>query len=66
LTQEELGEATGLSYRYLQDIERGRKNVTIETIARLAQALRAKPFELLKSARLDAARVGRPRKREGS
>jgi len=65
LTQEELGEATGISYRYLQDIDRGRKNVTVETLVRLARALRTRPAALLKSARLGPAVVGRPKKAEG-
>lgn len=63
LTQEELGEATGLAYRYLQDIEAGRKNVTVDTIVRLARALRVPPVSLLQSARLPRGKPGRPTKR---
>jgi transcriptional regulator with XRE-family HTH domain len=62
LTQEQLGEAAGISYRYLQDIERGRKNITVETLVRMARALRARPFEFMRAARLQAPRVGRPSK----
>jgi transcriptional regulator with XRE-family HTH domain len=62
LTQEQLGEAAGISYRYLQEVEQGRKNVTVETLVRLARALRVRPSLLLKGARLQVARVGRPRK----
>lgn len=63
LTQEELGEATGLSYRYLQDIEAGRKNVTVDTLTRLARALRTRPSELLRSANLRVPKAGRPMNR---
>lgn len=63
LTQEELGEATGLAYRYLQDIEAGRKNVTVDTLVRLARALRVPPAGLLRPARLSRGRPGRPTKR---
>lgn len=63
LSQEDLSEATGLSYRYLQDIEAGRKNVTVDTIVRLSKALRVLPSGLLRSARLSKAKPGRPPKR---
>jgi transcriptional regulator with XRE-family HTH domain len=61
LTQEELGEATGLSYRYLQDIEAGRKNVTVDTLVRLARVLRVRPVQMMASAHLSSPRVGRPK-----
>lgn len=38
-TQEQLAERAGLSYKFVGEIERGRGNPTIETLARLAQAL---------------------------
>ena len=63
LTQEQLGEAAGISYRYLQDVERGRKNITVDILVRLARALRSRPFQLMTAASLEAARVGRPRRR---
>jgi transcriptional regulator with XRE-family HTH domain len=66
LTQEQLGEATGLSYRYLQDIERGRKNITVDTLVRLARALKAKPADLLRPARLGKATPGRPAVKVGT
>jgi XRE family transcriptional regulator, regulator of sulfur utilization len=62
LTQEQLGEAAGISYRYLQDIERGRKNITVETLVRMARALRSRPFQLMRASPLLAPQVGRPRK----
>lgn len=39
LTQEQLAERSGLSYKFVGEIERGQGNPTIETIARLADAL---------------------------
>jgi transcriptional regulator with XRE-family HTH domain len=39
LTQEELAERSGLSYKFIGEIERGRGNPTVETLARLAEAL---------------------------
>jgi transcriptional regulator with XRE-family HTH domain len=39
LTQEELAERSGLSYKFIGEIERGSGNPTIETIDRLAEAL---------------------------
>lgn len=39
LTQEQLAERSGLSYKFIGEIERGRGNPTIATVARLADAL---------------------------
>lgn len=39
LTQEQLAERSGLSYKFIGEIERGRGNPTVETLARLAEAL---------------------------
>lgn len=39
LTQEQLAERSGLSYKFIGEIERGRGNPTIETMARLCDAL---------------------------
>lgn len=39
LTQEELGELASVSYKYIGEIERGRKKVSIVVISRLAKAL---------------------------
>lgn len=39
LTQEELGDRAGLSYKYLGAVERGKENPSLETVAKLAKAL---------------------------
>ena len=39
LTQEELAERSGLSYKFIGEIERGTGNPTIETVSQLAAAL---------------------------
>ncbi|MGE0705421.1 MAG: helix-turn-helix domain-containing protein [Vicinamibacterales bacterium] len=39
LTQEQLAERSGLSYKFIGEVERGTGNPTLETLARLANAL---------------------------
>ena len=39
LTQEQLAEAAGLSYKFIGEIERGRGNPSVDTLSRLSQAL---------------------------
>lgn len=39
LTREELGEMAGISDRFIYDIETGRKGMSAETVAKLADAL---------------------------
>lgn len=39
LTQEQLGERAGLSYKFIGEVERGFANPTIETLAGIARAL---------------------------
>ncbi len=47
MTQEQLAEVAELSRNYVNDVERGRRNVTLATIARLARALGVKMAELM-------------------
>ena len=47
-TQDQLAEVSGLHYTYVSGIERGRRNVTIDVLARMADALRVRPTELLR------------------
>ncbi|MEK5277966.1 MULTISPECIES: helix-turn-helix domain-containing protein [Paenibacillus] len=39
LTQEALGERIGASYSYVGRIERGQKNISLQTLEKIAQAL---------------------------
>jgi len=46
LTQEQLGQKAGLSYKYVGAIERGEKNAPIETLMKIAAALNVELHEL--------------------
>ena len=46
LTQEQLGRQAGLSYKYLGAIERGEKNAPVETLIKIAAALKVEIHEL--------------------
>ena len=63
-TQQELEAATGLDVQYIRKIERGRVNIKVDTLRRLANALGVAPGALLRKARLSPAKPGRPRKRQ--
>lgn len=58
LTQAALAEAAGIAQTYVGQIERAKKNVTLEVLGRLATALGVAPAELLRPVPMD--RVGRP------
>lgn len=45
-TQQAVSELAGLHRHFVSDVERGVRNPTVETIARLAYALRVSPAEL--------------------
>lgn len=63
LTQEELAESIETATKNLQQIEYGKVNMTLRTVARLANALGVEPAELLvKPTRKAARRPGRPKK----
>jgi transcriptional regulator with XRE-family HTH domain len=47
-TQEKLAEKSGLDPTYISDIERGRRNLGIKNVARLAKALGLTTAELCK------------------
>ncbi len=40
LTQEDLGSLCGLSYKFISDVERGKQNASIDSIASIAKALK--------------------------
>ena len=48
LSQEEVAFAAGMDRTYVSGCERGRRNIGIENICKLAEALRVKPEHLLK------------------
>jgi transcriptional regulator with XRE-family HTH domain len=60
LTQEKLAEAAELDLRFLQRVERGRTNLSVQVLASLADALGVEPGRLLRPAKLPEARRGRP------
>jgi len=50
LTQMELADAAGLHWRHVQKIEAGKNNVTLITLARLADGLQVDAMELMAAA----------------
>jgi transcriptional regulator with XRE-family HTH domain len=46
LTQEEVGEAVGVSYSYIGRIERGQKNISLQTLSKIAHALNVSESDL--------------------
>ena len=49
LSQEKLAELAGLHATYIGRIERGRQNISLANIGKIARALKVKPRELFKS-----------------
>jgi transcriptional regulator with XRE-family HTH domain len=47
LTQERLAERADLNYKYLGEVERGEKTISVEALARIAQALNVRIAELV-------------------
>ena len=54
LTLEAMADEVGLAYSYLGEIERGRKNPTLDVVERIAEVLEADPLELLRARRQGA------------
>ncbi len=50
LTLEQLAEKADLSWPYLSEIERGQENISLDKLARLAQALSVKLSKLVENA----------------
>lgn len=46
LTQEQLAERSGLSFSYISDVERGTRNISLESLGKIIQALGVKPVQL--------------------
>ena len=47
LTQQQLGDKAGMSYKYLGAIERGEENPSLKVIGKLADALDVEPQDML-------------------
>ena len=47
MSQEVLSEISGLHRTYISDTERGHRNLTLESLAAIARALKIKPADLL-------------------
>ena len=58
LTQEELAEKAEVHRTYLADIERGTRNPSIESIRRVAYALRIPTSELFETAETNSSSKG--------
>lgn len=54
LTQEQLGSATGLDYKYVGNLERGERTPSFEAIERLADALKVDHYQLFLPDRFSA------------
>lgn len=50
MTLEQLAEKADMSWTYLSEIERGRENISLDKLARLAQALDVKLSKLVENA----------------
>ena len=61
LTQEKVAELADLDLRHFQSIEQARENITVATLAAIADALDVRPSLLLRSAEMHSIRRGRPR-----
>lgn len=46
-TQEDLAAESGISQRYISDVERGLRNIALRNICRLAEALEVPPAKLV-------------------
>jgi transcriptional regulator with XRE-family HTH domain len=50
MTLEQLAEKAGMSWPYLSEVERGRENISLDKLARLAQALNVRLSRLVENA----------------
>ncbi|WP_437486871.1 helix-turn-helix transcriptional regulator [Sorangium sp. So ce1014] len=62
MTQEALAERSGIDLRYLQQIESGRKQMSMDALLAIANGLRIAPANLLRPATMPEVKRGRPRK----
>jgi transcriptional regulator with XRE-family HTH domain len=57
LTQEALGELAELNYKFIGELERGRVNVSLDAIVRIAAALRVKIGDLFSKEKVPLQKV---------
>lgn len=57
MTQEELGERASLNYKFIGELERGRVNVSIDSIARIAGALGVRIGDLFSKEKVNVQKV---------
>lgn len=57
ITQEELGEKAALNYKFIGELERGRVNVSLDSIVRIAGALGVKTGDLLSKEKMPVQRI---------
>jgi transcriptional regulator with XRE-family HTH domain len=57
ITQEELGEKAELSYKFIGELERGQVNVSLDSIARIAQALGVKIVDLFSKEKIPVQKI---------
>lgn len=46
MTQERLADLSGLSFSYISDVERGTRNISLESLGKIIEALGTKPAQL--------------------
>ena len=63
LTQEQFAEHYGATVKYIQRVEAGRQNVSVRTLVKLANTLRAKTADLLVAPTTLRSTPGRPKTR---
>ena len=57
LTQEELGEKAGLNYKFIGELERGRVNVSLDSLQKIAEALGVKTGDLFSMEKISVQKV---------
>ncbi|WP_437338469.1 MULTISPECIES: helix-turn-helix domain-containing protein [unclassified Sorangium] len=62
MTQEALAERSGVDLRYLQQIESGKKKMSLDALLAIANGLEVAPANLLRPATMPEVKRGRPRK----